>query len=166
MAQRYNSETTVTQSLLDRLIDREPQNRADAPVSRAQSVRLLKLSLRRDLEWLLNSRRIAEPAPESFVELNQSLYHYGLPDFSALSIASPRDRNYLLRELEHSIATFEPRLKDVRVTLVDSPLEGTRALRFQIEGLLQMDPAPEQISFDTVLQLNSGEYQIKGERGA
>ena len=161
-----DTDTTVTQSLLDRLIDREPQNRADSPVSRAQSVRLLKLSLRRDLEWLLNSRRIAQPAPESLVEVNQSLYHYGLPDFSALSFASPRDRNYLLRELEHTIALFEPRLRDVKVSLVDAPTTANRALRFQIEGLLQMDPAPEQISFDTVLQLSSGEYQIKGERGA
>jgi hypothetical protein len=32
--------------------------------------------------------------------------------------------------------------------------------------MLQMDPAPEQVSFDTVLQLSSGEYQIRGERGA
>jgi hypothetical protein len=29
-----------------------------------------------------------------------------------------------------------------------------------------MDPVAEQVSFDTVLQLTSGEYQIRGERGA
>ena len=28
-----------------------------------------------------------------------------------------------------------------------------------------MDPAPEQVTFDTVLNLSSGEYQIKGDRG-
>jgi type VI secretion system protein ImpF len=39
-------------------------------------------------------------------------------------------------------------------------------LRFQIEGLLDMDPAPERISFDTVLQLSSGEYQVKGDPSA
>ena len=27
-----------------------------------------------------------------------------------------------------------------------------------------MDPAPEQVTFDTVLKLSSGEYQIKGDR--
>jgi len=37
-------------------------------------------------------------------------------------------------------------------------------LRFQIEGMLDMNPAPERISFDTVLQLTSGEYQVKGIR--
>ena len=40
---------------------------------------------------------------------------------------------------------------------------GFRVLRFQIEALLKMDPAPEQVLFDTVLQLNSGEYQVKGD---
>jgi predicted component of type VI protein secretion system len=32
--------------------------------------------------------------------------------------------------------------------------------------LLQMDPAPEQVSFDTILQLTTGDYQIRGERSA
>jgi type VI secretion system protein ImpF len=41
-----------------------------------------------------------------------------------------------------------------------------KKLRFQIEGVLKMDPAPEQISFDTVLQLTTGEYQVKGDSGA
>jgi type VI secretion system protein ImpF len=39
-------------------------------------------------------------------------------------------------------------------------------MRFQIEGLLDMDPSPEHISFDTLLQLSSGEYQVKGDLGA
>ena len=39
-------------------------------------------------------------------------------------------------------------------------------LRFQIEGMLMMDPAPEQVSFDTVLQIASGEYQVKGDGSA
>jgi len=29
-----------------------------------------------------------------------------------------------------------------------------------------MDPAPEMITFDTVLQLSSGEYQVTGEPSA
>jgi len=163
---RNDSDSVVTQCLIDRLIDKDPQVRNDQPLARSQSVKQLKLSLKRDLEWLLNSRRIAEPAPESFAEVSRSLYHFGLPDFSALSVESPRDRNSLLREIEAAVAAFEPRLQSVRVTLVDSPSKLIRAVRFQIEGMLMMDPAPEQISFDTVLQLGNGEFQIKGERSA
>lgn len=166
MATRYELDTVVTQSLVDRLIDREPNLNGDPPVSRAQSVRLLKAALRRDLEWLLNSRRVATAVPSDFAYLGKSLYFYGLPDFSALSLNSPRDRNSLLRELERSVAYYEPRLQGIRVTLLESPSNSLRVIRFQIEGLLMMDPAPEQISFDTVLQLNSGEYEIKGDRNA
>jgi type VI secretion system protein ImpF len=73
----------------------------------------------------------------------------------------------LVRQVETAVATFEPRLAGVKVTLVDGGGNTVdRLLRFQIEGLLKMDPAPEQVSFDTVLQLMSGEYQVKGEPGA
>jgi len=42
-------------------------------------------------------------------------------------------------------------------------LEGNyRTLKFVIEGLLCMDPAPEPVRFDTVLELGKGEYEIKG----
>jgi type VI secretion system protein ImpF len=122
--------------------------------------------VRRDLEWLLNTRRVVEPPPESLIEVNRSLYNYGLPDFSSYSLSSPKDRGKLLRALETTIALFEPRLAGVKVTAVESPTAGSRVLRFQIEGLLLKDPAPEQVSFDTVLQLANGEYQVKGERSA
>ena len=39
-------------------------------------------------------------------------------------------------------------------------------MRFQIEAVLRLEPVPEQITFDTVLELSSGEYEIKGEPGA
>ena len=104
--------------------------------------------------------------PESYEELEKSLYGYGLPDVTNLSANSSRDRNRLLRMLESTIASFEPRLSGVKVTVVDAGSNSGRQLRFQIEGLLLMDPAPELISFDTVLQLSSGEYQVKGEQSA
>ncbi len=89
-----------------------------------------------------------------------------LPDVSNLNANSTRDRNRLLRMLESTVSAFEPRLSGVKVSVVDSGSNSGRQLRFQIEGLLLMDPAPELISFDTVLQLSSGEYQIKGEPNA
>ena len=59
---RRNSEQNVTQSVLERLIDRDRESPTDSPVTHAQSVRQMKSSLRRDLEWLLNTRRTPEPA--------------------------------------------------------------------------------------------------------
>jgi type VI secretion system protein ImpF len=160
---KADPDVAVTPTLLDRLIDLEPKIAADAPASRSQSVRQLKNSLRRDLEWLLNTRRIPDAAPETYRELHRSLYNFGLPDVTSMSLNSPRDRQRLLRLVEQTIAMFEPRLTAVRVRAVDNAASGPRVLRFQIEALLKMDPAPEQVLFDTLLQLNSGEYQVKGE---
>ena len=83
-----------------------------------------------------------------------------------MSFDNPKDRARLLRQLENSIRIFEPRLESPRVIPVQADGNlSNRTIRFQIEGLLKMDPAPEQVTFDTVLNLSSGEYQIKGDRG-
>lgn len=160
---RNDQDVTVTPSVLDRLIDLDRAVSADPPANRTQSVRQLKASLRRDLEWLLNSRRNPDEAPESYEHLSVSLFNYGLPDVSSMSVDSTRDRNRLLRLVELTVQTFEPRLASVRVRPIETDATGSRSLRFQIEGMLRIDPAPEQIYFDTVLQLNSGEYQLKGD---
>lgn len=164
---RWETEQTVTQSVLERLIDRDPAAPADAPASRASSVRQLKNALRRDLEWLLNTRRTPEPAGPEYEHLERSLFNYGLPDITSLQWNSGRDRQRLARMIETVVATFEPRLDRVKVIPLDAPGGGSiQVLRFQIEGLLLMDPSPEHISFDTVLQLSSGEYQVKGDQSA
>ncbi|MDM7998366.1 MAG: type VI secretion system baseplate subunit TssE [Acidobacteriota bacterium] len=160
---RPDPDLAVTASILDRLIDLNPDVSADPPANRSQSVRQLKAALRRDLEWLLNTRRNPDEVPEAYEELFRSLYNYGLPDVTSMALNSPRDRQRLLRLIEQTIDIFEPRLAATRVRAVENSGSGPRILRFQIEALLKMDPAPEQILFDTVLQLNSGEYQIKGD---
>jgi type VI secretion system protein ImpF len=163
---RWEPEQTVTQSVLERLIDRDPANRVDAPVTRAQSVRHLKASLRRDLEWLLNSRRTPEAAGAELPEVERSVYNFGLPDVTSLSRDSVRDRACLVRVIERTLDVFEPRLKHVKVLIMEASPGAQHVMRFQIEGMLDMDPAPEHISFDTTLQLSSGEYQVKGDLGA
>jgi type VI secretion system protein ImpF len=155
----------VTLSVLDRLLDNDPKHSAEAPMTRAQSLRELRSALKRDLEWLLNTRRTIEPAPDSARETVRSVYHYGFTDISSKSVLSSRDHTDLVREMESSIAVFEPRLKRAKARM--EMLEGSyRALRFVIEGLLCMDPQPEPIRFDTVLELGKGAYEVKGEDGA
>jgi type VI secretion system protein ImpF len=159
---RGAGETTITISVLDRLIDVEPENRLENPLSRAQSVRLLKNSVRRDLEWLLNTRRIADLPDENLKEVNRSTYTYGLPDLSSVSAGSSGDRNRLVRNLLATINLFEPRLANVRLVLVETPDSGKKDVRLRIEAMLRMDPVPEPISFDTVIELKSGSCHLSG----
>lgn len=158
---RQTATGPVTLSVLDRLIDRDPKTRSEIPFTRSQSLRELKLALKRDLEWLLNTRKTIDPSPDSARETVRSVYHYGFADISSKSVLSSRDQGELVREMELAIAFFEPRLKRARVRM--ELQEGSyRSLKFVIEGLLCMDPAPEPVRFDTVLELGKGEYEIKG----
>ncbi|HEY1897871.1 MAG TPA: type VI secretion system baseplate subunit TssE [Terracidiphilus sp.] len=159
-------ETTITISALDRLIDLEPDNHMENPLSRSQSVRLLKNAVRRDLEWLLNSRRIAEPPDEGLKELNRSTYVYGLPDLSALTMASTADKNRLVRQILSTINLFEPRLMNVRLVMVETADAGKKDVRLRIEAMLRMDPVPEPVSFDTVIELKSGNCHLSGGEDA
>jgi type VI secretion system protein ImpF len=150
----------VQQSILDRLLDAEPYSNAEAPQTRSQSIRQLKAALRRDLEWLLNTRQCIETV-DGFPELRTSVFTYGLPDITSIRLESGQDEQRLLRAMETAIQLFEPRLANVRVIAVEPLTKRARELRFHIEGLLLLDPAPELIAFDTTLDVSRGDYEVK-----
>jgi len=76
------------------------------------------------------------------------------------------DRQRLSRLIQLTLTRFEPRISRLKVIPLESTGVARHVMRFQIDGLLDMDPAPEHISFDTVLQLSTGDYQVKGEPSA
>ena len=163
---RTAGDITVTLSVLDRLIDREPKSQTEAPLTRSQSVRLLKSAVQRDLEWLLNTRRIFQEPDESMKEINRSLYMYGLPDFSQYTMASVADQAKLLKQLLNTVKMFEPRLGNVRIVPMEVSEKGIQQFRLRIEAMLLMDPSPEPVSFDTVIGLKTGNCKVSGGANA
>jgi type VI secretion system protein ImpF len=159
---KYGSEIRIVPSVLDRLIDEEPERAVEAPPTRSRSIEDLKQSVKRDLEWLLNTRQNVADFPSGLKELTRSLALYGLPDFSAFSVKRPSDQVRLQRILEMAISEFEPRLENVIVTLI--PVRDIeQKLRFRIDARLRVEPAPEPVTFDTVLQAVSNQYTIEAE---
>jgi len=154
-----DKEGPVTLSLLDRLIDQEPDRNLEPPMTRAQSLRELRAALRRDLEWLLNTRRAIEEPPESLREVERSVYNYGVHDTSSLYLRSPKDQEFLAKSIKTAINFFEPRLQAVNVS-IEPTTDEVHGIHFSIEGLLRMDPAPEPVFFDTLLEPTSGEYKV------
>jgi type VI secretion system protein ImpF len=152
---RSGTETLITQSVLDRLMAVE-----EWPTTRSQSLRYFKDALKRDLEWLLNTRQPPIPELAEYPLAKGSVINFGLPDITSLGLSSASDHGRLRKAIEICLRNFEPRLMDVRVTLEGSDT-ADRRLRFHIEGNMKLDPAPEEISFDTVLELSSGEYKVK-----
>ena len=160
---KVTDEINIVPSLLDRLLDDDPENSREPLTSRLLSLRSLENSVARDLEALLNTKQeTLEELPAELTEVSRSLVVYGLPDFTSLSLLNSNHRDLIRRAVERAIAVYEPRLQRVKVTM-ETPRESERGLRFRIDAFLRVDPAPEPVTFDAVLQLNTQQYLVKGQ---
>jgi type VI secretion system protein ImpF len=156
---RLDNEIRVTPSVIDRLIDLEPRQSKESPKSRSTSLRELKQAIRRDLEWLLNTRCFTEQIDDRLEEVKNSVAYYGLPDFTGVSAKSHLEQKRMTKAIENALKIFEPRFIDLKVTL--EPIDSfDRQLKFRIEARLDIEPTPEPVAFDTVLQLGSGNFAI------
>jgi type VI secretion system protein ImpF len=153
----YRFDRTIQPSVLDRLID-DPD--APEPQTWEQSAAALRRAVLRDLEWLLNARRVYPPAPAALDLVCESIYHFGLRDLASRSAHAVDVRAQLRREIEEAIVTFEPRLSRVRVTMLP-PAPGDSGPRLQIEAQLRLDTAPEPVMFETVVNAATSTIAVR-----
>jgi type VI secretion system protein ImpF len=153
-------------SLLDRLLDWEPEQTSDRPMSVAQSVVALRRGVQRDLEALLNARRRWRSWPTHLQHLAVSGVGYGIPDFASgvLNDATQRDR--LCQEIETTIRRFDPRFSRLRVTAMENPNPLEPRLRLRIEALLRSEVVDEPVAFETVIDTVAATVTVRdqGER--
>ncbi len=159
---KQDMERPIQQSLLDRLIDLDPLSKVEPMPTRAESIRDFKSGVRRDLEWLLNSRRTPEAPPEDMENAARSVLYFGISYLSSLSGDSSDDRVRLLHFIENAISNYEPRLSNVIVSEGDSTTIESRRVHFTIQATLTLNPGTELVFFDTVLDLGSKEYSVRG----
>ncbi len=143
----------VQLSLLHRLMDAEPEVLSDPPISAATAMDCLRASIRADLEALLNSRRRWRSWDAHLTQLDRSLVGFGLSDFAAGAFNDPRRREELRLLVETCIRRFEPRIASLTVTLLETADTLSATMRLRVEALLEADPSPEQITFDTMVDL-------------
>jgi type VI secretion system protein ImpF len=157
-----DSGARVKLSVLDRLLDDAPEMERDRPLSTGDALSVLRRAVRRDLEALLNGRRRFHSIPKQYTELASSSFSFGLPDYSSGAMNEPAQREVLRREVERCIKLYEPRLAHVTVHLVPRKDELDATLQLRIEALLHADPAPEPISFDTLVNAATAEIDVTG----
>lgn len=145
--------------LFERLVDESPHTPAESQPFRIYDVASLRTSVSRELMRLLNTR--CPMRPDVVNGHDRTVVNYGLPDFSYMSAASGTDVQNLARLLEQAIAAFEPRLRQVRVTIDPSPKSQT-AVVGTIEAMLTVGSVNEPVSFPLLLTLKSGEVEIIG----
>lgn len=146
--------TRLVASVLDRLLD------ADGAVSISD----MKDRVKRDLQSLLNTRStsmVAHELSDESVEVQRSVWTYGLPDFTTGAAGDDSERERLRRVIEETIRRFEPRLSRVRVRFVRPASEAVRTLHFVIEAELTIHPYVEAVAFDTMVRPNTSQIEVK-----
>ncbi len=151
---RVNTPPKLVASVLDRLMD------ADEAVSLSE----LKDRVKRDLQALLNTRNtgfVGHTLSDDSTEARNSLWTYGLPDFTATAAGSDGEREKLRRLIEETIRRFEPRLTHVRVRFVKPASDAVRMLHFIIEAELTIHPFIEPVAFDTVVRPSNSQIEVR-----
>ena len=163
MAELLQSER-LQPSLLDRLTDEDPLANNESREQRVLSSRQLRLSVLRDLRWLLNTTGI-----DSMVDLSEypfvanSVVNYGSPLISGVTL-SGIDTSKIVRKVKQAIIDFEPRIiaNTLKVDLVvDDKKMSDNALSFQIEGDLWAQPLPLHLYIRSDIDLDTGEFTVK-----
>jgi type VI secretion system protein ImpF len=164
MARVRASQPLIT-SVLDRLLDDDPEVSHEPPTSRNQVLRDLKMAVRRDLENLLNTRVRCLHYPPQCKELARSLVNYGIPDISGANLGSSQEREEFCRTLQNIIRQYEPRFQSISVKPSPNSDSQDRTFRFRIDAMLAAEPAPEPIVFDSELKPGTGDFEVRGVSG-
>lgn len=151
-------------SLLDRLTDYEPGEKAESREQRVMSYRQLRQSVLRDISWLLNTA-----AYDALEDLSaapyaaRSVLNYGIPALSGTNLSGV-DKGNLERKLKQAIVDFEPRIlaDSLKIEIiVASDQMSHNALAFKIEGDLWAQPLPVHLFIRSNLDLETGVVTVQ-----
>jgi len=150
-------------SLLDRLVDDQPQNKTESRDRRVLSVRQLREAVLRDLGSLLNTENLtATHDLDDYPLVADSVLNYGIPVMAGRTL-SGADLKRIEKLIQEAIVRFEPRiLKDtlkVRVN-VEKERMSRNAMSFDIEGELWAQPMPLHLMVRSRLDLETGDVKV------
>lgn len=159
MAANYLSREVIP-SLLDRLIDLDPESLHELPVSEGEQEREFRTGLCRDLTALLNTRRAAQDFDSGYAEAANSLLAFGVIDFTSHNLKKGTEQEQLRLSIERAIRQFEPRLERVTVSVAEADAQRL-LLRFEISANLRTE-AGDPVVFDATVHRDSRRVAVSG----
>ena len=149
--------------LLDRLFDDEPRRQSESREEKVVSLKRFREGVKRDIEWLLNSKSHFYDLEEDQYLIKDSVLNYGIRDFTGLS-----SENLSLRAVENviynSLVVYEPRLipseLEVRAVSSDSESQKINSLSFEITGKIWAEPLPQDFVLRTEMSLDTGSASV------
>jgi len=150
-------------SLLDRLIDNEPDQSQESRTQQVLSVRQLRTSVIRDLVWLLNTGNLEEIISlDDLKQVKSSVLNYGMRGLTGYT-ASTLNTHEIERQLRQAILAFEPRIlrNSLKVSIaINEEDMNQNTVQFEIEGDLWAQPLPLRLFMKTEIDLETGGVNI------
>lgn len=162
---RYRpGERVLARSVLDSLLDANPDMENDPPSSLSDQIRTMRESIRRDLEALLNTRRRPVAPPPGLPELKDALVSYGMDGTVSANLVTDESKLSLARAIERRISMFETRLSDVHVTIVHNQGSVERTLRMRIQATFRLHDGMPPISFESTIDPSTQRFRLEAAR--
>jgi type VI secretion system lysozyme-like protein len=140
--------------LFERLTDLDPSVDAEPQPMRLLSLAMLRQSVARELDRLLNTR--APVAADQLERRERSTIDYGIPDLSLFAARDVDSEARLTRMVVDAIAVFEPRLRHPSAR-IEGAAQQNGALIVHVEGELVVGAMMEPIAFAISIH-KSGEH--------
>lgn len=148
---------TITHSLLDRLIDNEPDQAVEAAETDAQALQRYKIGLRSDLEALLNAKRPDLEAFDRYPALDQTIIGFGLHDISTEDLSTVGARERVRRMVAQAVMAHESRLSQVEVDIDEGPTSS--GIRLRISAQLTLTRNRDVVVYEA--KVNPGDRVIQ-----
>lgn len=150
-------------TVFDRLLDFDPDKPDEVQIGHREQLRRHRESIRRDLETLLNTQQPPQRLADGLPEIPTSLVQFGSTGFHGLMLATREQHVSLAKSLQNLIATFEPRLRNVKVSLADDRSRKARTLALKISAETRFADVDEPLAFDTQLDPATRQFRISGD---
>ncbi len=149
----------VRTSVLDRLTGNTPSE--EYTISNYSLYDTIIQNVRNDLQNLLNTRKAPISRMVETTGLKSTLLNYGMEDFTYFNPESKSDHERLQKIIEHLINTFEPRLRKVKVKLLESSDKTDFRVRFHIEAVLCIEEIVIPVQFNSIMDPSPPTFTVK-----
>ena len=163
MTLNSNTHEKLQPSLLDRLIDDNPEQLNESRDKRIMNINKLRDCVIRDISHLLNTHHLeANTDIEQYSEISSSVLNYGISGLTGFSMHNI-DIHEADRQIRQSIINFEPRIlkHTLKVSMTrDTDKSSNHAMVFKIEGQIWAIPIPMMLMLKTEIDLETGSVNV------
>ena len=158
-----NTRENLQPSLLDRLIDDNPEQLNESRDKRVMHISKLRDCVIRDISHLLNTHYMEGNTDlGNYSEVKSSVVNYGVSGLTGFSMHNI-DIHQAERKIRQALINYEPRiLKDtLKVSMTrDTEKSSKHAIVFRIEGQIWAIPIPLMLMLKTEIDLETGSVNV------